>query len=609
MAPFLRDEGPPVSQQTIQRARESLPLEYGFQTVNETGREVLLVRVPKAKPDYLHDLADVAFYIGLDSIRNTRDILLVGHEKTARLEPQLLRDHIRAQQREDEGVVVELRRRLSNAYGHTVVQSPSNHQHQALALRIPKGTVASFSPEDVLAFREFMATQKGAAEKCQYAYIVADTDFERLGRRVLLELLGIGTAPVPPAVVDVSGSAPTPVAAPAAQAPAAAPQALTARFAFPATPGTAASPPPAAPVAAPASIFAPRPVASAHVAAATPAPVTVVAAPVAPAQPVAAPLEVEDHEEYQIVSKPKAAPPPIVDAVDAPAEAAPAQENAAAAREVHEEYEIVSKPRAVEAAPEPAHAPRAADPDKKVHHATEEYEVFSSKPKPRPEGPAITPPGQGGFQKAFMPQAAPARTKEYEIMGRTTVNSEPSIASRLKLPSATPAPAATLGHGMLQHAPTPPPAPLAQPAPAPVAAAPAHASVRDDPRILPTRAAPPMPQADSGAAIIATLAPANPEGILAARFREAGYDLVEGLRAQGTVFAFAAHKPNGRRVLVKRAADFGPDDAVALAQLVQALGADVGLVVADRVLPGTRLATWGTRIEVCASTDVPTLGF
>jgi hypothetical protein len=113
-----------------------------------------------------------------------------------------------------------------------------------------------------------------------------------------------------------------------------------------------------------------------------------------------------------------------------------------------------------------------------------------------------------------------------------------------------------------------------------------------------------VPQADSGATTIPTIVPANPELVLAQRFKEGGYEIVEGLRAQGTVFAFAAHKPQGRRVLVKRAQDFGPEDAAALSQLVTALGADVGLVVADRVLPGTRLATWGTRIEVVASADV-----
>jgi hypothetical protein len=100
-----------------------------------------------------------------------------------------------------------------------------------------------------------------------------------------------------------------------------------------------------------------------------------------------------------------------------------------------------------------------------------------------------------------------------------------------------------------------------------------------------------------------------PEQQLAQKFRDAGYEIVESLKAQGTVFAFAAHKANGRRVLAKRATEFGPDDAATLAQLVAALGADICLVVADKVAPGTRLATWGTRIEAYTATDVAGLTF
>src|SRR5581483_9534873 len=104
--------------------------------------EVLLVRVPKAKPDYLHDLADVAFFVSLDQIKSTKDVLLIGHEKTARLEPQQLRDHIRAQQREDMVVDAAIRRGADPQYGITTVQSPSDHRHVALAMRIPRDTIA-----------------------------------------------------------------------------------------------------------------------------------------------------------------------------------------------------------------------------------------------------------------------------------------------------------------------------------------------------------------------------------------------------------------------------------------------------------------------------------
>lgn len=655
MAPFLRDEGPPVSQQTIQRARESLPLEFGFLTVNEKGREVLVVRVPKAKPDYLHDLAEVAFYVGLDVIRNTKDVLLVGHEKTARLEPQLLRDHIRAQAREDVGVVDGIRRHVDKDYGFTVVQSPSNHSHQALALRIPKESVVQFSPEDVNAIRAALQASKARLDACQYAYIVASRDFERLGRRVLLELLGLTPGAAPPVAPT---PAPLPVVAPAPAAPA--------KVTFPASPGASAPTPtvaaPAPPTTALPSAFpsmappAPPPINSLAraeaQARAQPAPVAPASAPVAAPDAPAAPVEaapapapaapaapdVEATEEYEIVSKPKpaAAPRP-----------APAPLGLAAGAEVqaHDEYEIVSKPKpaasaappaagranggrpAVSAqaarlqlnassdfdskgteeyevvtrkappAPTAAASPAAATEEhpaaeRKVERMDAEFEVYTSKPK-TPAKPTSHPTGLGA-----PPAPAPAKTREYEIMSR------PSVTSTV--PAHLP--------NLPQQAHAPAPAPQALPAPQPhlphahAASLPITAP-RDDPRMLPTRTAFPVPTADSGAAIIPTVAPAAPDLVLAARFRENGYEVVEGLRAQGTVFAFAAHKPGGRRVLVKRANDFGPEDAATLSQLVTALGADVGLVVADRVLPGTRLATWGTRIEVVASTDAPGLSF
>src|SRR5581483_10395482 len=255
MAPFLRDEGPPVSQQTIQRARESLPLEFGNQIVNETGREVLLVRVPKAKPDYLHDLGDVAFYVSLDTIKATKDVLLIGHEKTARLEPQQLRDYIRAQQREDVGVVDGIRRGVDRQYGFATVQSPSNHLHVALAMRIPRESVAEISPEDVNALRAVLSNAKKAVDGCQYAYIVANRDHERLGRRVLLDLLGLAQQAAPPAA-PAPEPAPAPVAA-AAPAPVMSGPFASLAQAAPAPAPVAPAPPPAPVAAAPAEPPAP----------------------------------------------------------------------------------------------------------------------------------------------------------------------------------------------------------------------------------------------------------------------------------------------------------------------------------------------------------------
>lgn len=572
--PFLRDEGPPVSQQAIQRAREALPLEYGFQVVNETGRDVLLVRVPKPKPDYMHDLAEVAFYVDLDTIRNARDVLLIGHEKTARLEPQMLRDHIRAQQREDVSVVHDLRRRLSAAYGHTVVQSPSNFSHTAIALRIPKQSVGEFAPEDVVAFRDALQTHRQKAEACQYAYIVAEQDFERLGRRVLRELLGLAAPNTAGPGVETGALAPPTVAAPTpAPAPAAAPPVAAA------PPPVAAAPPPARPAPVPAT----RPA-------------------VAPAFTMPAGADGLGSIIASAVADPSPRPPADAQPIDAAADAPALQPEDDGAVEVHEEYEIVSRPKMPPPAPAPSPPPAAAPtepitpaaaplgpaaddpgyelmtpraapaasstPDRIVERETESYEVFTSKPR---APPATAAPAAAAFDAR--PAPPPAKTKEYEIIGRASVT--PTVAPPAPQPAAAPAPIGT----------------------------------RDDPRLIQPRASIPMPQADNGAPFLARTAPANPEGVLAQRFRDAGYELVEGLRAQGTLFAFAAHKPNGRRVLVKRNDAFGPDDAPTLAQLAVALGADICLVVADRVEPGTRIATWGTRLEVYDAREVESLSF
>lgn len=637
--PFLRDEGPPVSKDTIQRARESLPLEYGFQIVNETGREVLLVRVPKAKPDYLHDLGDVAFYVTLDTIRSCKDVLLIGHEKTARLEPQLLRDNIRAQDREDAALVTDLRRRLSRDFGQQMLQSPSNFIHQAFAVRIPAQSISEFSPEHVTKIREMVEQQRARFEACQYAYVVADRDHERLGRRVLLELLGQPSATEATPAATEPAPAPMTNTTPATPATPAASQA----FSFPITPGTESSPRPTAanaassgPVALPA-IFnthhntpaqAPAAPAIATAAAAAPAiafPPTPSIVPVeqapTPTQPVqiqamaptqaapqapAGPAVVDDHEEYAIISKPKAAPAPVARApaptpepgvsrdvhdeyeivskpkpaaAPAPAPAAMPPPTHAANASVHSEYEIVSKPKPAAAAEEIAAAPAHPEAERKVARATEEFEVYTSKPKPRDhEAPAITPPGQGGFQAALNAATStaghvPMKTKQYEIMGgrpAPKVEAASPVARMLSRP-------------------------------------------HDDPRVQPAMpakapvAAPPSP--DNGVPVVPQVAPARSELVLAQKFKDAGYEIVEGLRAQGTQFAFAAHKPNGRRVLLKRSPEFSGEEAANLSGLVTALGADICLVVADKVAPGTRLATWGTRIEVYTPAEAGVLTF
>ncbi len=579
MAPFLRDEGPPVSPTTIQRARDTLAHEYGWQKLNETGRIVLMVRVPKAKPDYLHDLTDVAFYVSEEDLGDAQDVLLVGDEKSARLEPRQLRDCIRTQGREDTQVVGNVRNRLDRMYGQTYLQSPSNFQHQAVVLRIPKSMVAEFGTDDVTALRHVLQNGGDRIAKCQYGYIIADKDHERLGRRVLQELAG--TAPESPAEAppmphdaeDTSAFAPSEsahVETPLAHLPASAAHAdlmvdeneeyeiVTRPKTAPATPARAPSPPP---VETPmgnddeneTEIFAPKPPAV-NASAPTAAPKAMRPRDILTPSPHAEVV----NDEYEIIGRPKTpkAPQPTAapTAAPAPVKTAPKAPT------------VPQPPAASPLHPAPLHPAPAfhVDPDEVDDHVVhDEYEIITSKPRAIVDAPAV-------------PAPPPAKTREYEILGRA---------------AAMP--------------------PVAQPAPA---------VPRDDPRLAPARAQPlaraaqapttplALPAADNGEPLVAHVTQTNPEKILAHRLRDLGYELVEGVKARGQDFAFAAHKTaGGRRLLVQRVPELTPDAANALAPLVVALGADVGIVIADRIAPGVRLATWGTRLEVVLAVDVPTL--
>lgn len=189
LMPFLRDEGPPVSKETLEEARRSLPIEYGWKFVNERGRGVIVVRVPHPRPDYLHELTEVALYVGLDEVKKAKDVLLVGDEKVCRLEPVLLRDHIRERNNEDAEVVQSLNRKLDRNYGWTVVDHRFDMSQHSVGVRVPRASVAQITPEDVQAIRAALAPQYAKLADVQGAFIVADGDYERLGRRVFFELV------------------------------------------------------------------------------------------------------------------------------------------------------------------------------------------------------------------------------------------------------------------------------------------------------------------------------------------------------------------------------------------------------------------------------------
>lgn len=282
MAPFLKDEGPPVSTGTIAEARRTLAPEYGHKVVHENGRKVLLVRSPRPRPDYLHELEDAALYVTLDEVKDVKDVLLVGTEKVCRMEPLLLRDHIRSRATEDRAAAEALLRTLPREYGFTVYKHPESAK-QSIAFRIPRGSVAEITADDVKAIRGRISALKDQIGGISAGYLISDADFERLGRRLYLELIDpeLAAAAVPkpapvPASVPLPIQATTPPPTPAASRPA-----------IPSGPFGSlmptAQPPPA-----------PKPG----------------AAPPAAARPVAPPKELVAEDENIAVFVRKAAPPP-----------------------------------------------------------------------------------------------------------------------------------------------------------------------------------------------------------------------------------------------------------------------------------------------------------
>jgi hypothetical protein len=186
--PFLTDNAPPVDGATLASARNELPREYGVRVVAQNGRKTVLARVPRAQPDYNYELAKVAFYATLDDVKDAKDVLLIGDEKTVRMEPLRLRDHIREQIREDREVVPPLRARLPREYGWTIVQSPHNVHHKGLTLRLPIASVTQADDATLLRARAAVGEELvRVLAQCQYVYLVADGDFGRLGRRVFVD--------------------------------------------------------------------------------------------------------------------------------------------------------------------------------------------------------------------------------------------------------------------------------------------------------------------------------------------------------------------------------------------------------------------------------------
>lgn len=186
--PFLVDNAPPVDAATLAAARNELPREYGVRVVTQLGRKSVLARVPRAKPDYNYELAMVAFYATLDDVKDAKDVLLIGDEKTVRMEPLRLRDHIREQLREDKEAAPALRARLAREYGWTSWVSPINNNHKALALRLPVTCMADATEATLLRARASVGPELvNVLNGVHFVYFVTDTDYSRVGRRVFVE--------------------------------------------------------------------------------------------------------------------------------------------------------------------------------------------------------------------------------------------------------------------------------------------------------------------------------------------------------------------------------------------------------------------------------------
>ncbi len=186
--PFLVDSGPPVDPATLNQARSELPREYGLRVVTSMGRKTILARVPRAKPDYNYELAMVAFYASLDDLKDAKDVLLIGDDKTVRMEPLRLRDHVREQMREDKDAAPMLRSRVAREYGWTTYQSPLNNHHKALVLRLPVGSMGEATQETLSKARAAVGPDLvSVLSETQYVYFITDNDYARVGRRVFLD--------------------------------------------------------------------------------------------------------------------------------------------------------------------------------------------------------------------------------------------------------------------------------------------------------------------------------------------------------------------------------------------------------------------------------------
>ncbi len=613
MAPMLRDDGPPVSPATIDEARRTLPSEYGHVVVEESGRRVLLVRVPAVKPDYLTALREVALYVDLETVRDVKDVLLIGSGKVTRLEPIALRDHIREQRTVDQGVAEDLRGPLSRDYGHRVVDAENGKGRAAIAVRIPRASLADITADDVIILRDRLRPLLAdRLRDLDCAYVISDSDFERLGRRVFLELVDPDRAASHDRVEPKEALKNAAMAASGNEAYEEPEAPATIEEAFPELAEESEyelTTTPRASAAAPASGSA-----AAAGDARDPAPERTHASTV-----------VDDANQYEIFTRTKPrAPEPEPEPVAVPA--------------AQDEYEILTSSRPAPAEPvadSPAPAANAPapglDPD-------DEYEILGAAPRtPQPRAPAPRAP-ETRDHVAPEPRQAASRTPV--TRSRTTEPVGPKSPVMRDHPPIVPGFVQTLQDDDIevyvrkeQEAPRDIGPTPAAPRSAHHATAPA-VEVEDQfeavagGRVTPQQTTPQGPIGDNGGDVemnvgdekavdqlmreeaasdreerrIPSLAPQPPGGpdfdVLATRLEGLGYEIVRDVPVEDNIFDIAAHKNGGKRLLAMNVESFAAAEGGAYDKLAVNLGADVLLVVTNNLAPGARLATWGTRVQV-----------
>jgi hypothetical protein len=168
------------------------------------------------------------------------------------------------------------------------------------------------------------------------------------------------------------------------------------------------------------------------------------------------------------------------------------------------------------------------------------------------------------------------------------------------VPGGTPAPVPQLPRGLPQLGPAPVPTAGTL---APLSTAPSQGdgtAARSTPPVAP----PQGPAQDNGTRIEAAIKPVeDPVQILARQLAALGYEAVSGISIQGTPFDMAAHRKDGKRILVKRVPAVTAAEVKVFDAVTRKVAADACLLIVDRTEPGVRIAALGTSVQVTTPSE------